>query len=105
LAIRRSREQCSHSPLSDRSGALTSPLASFCTHEQTCAMPPSSPSDLFWTLLSPLVQQLEALGQVLEVCATYYAWCAGCTAGVAFLLLCGLMLSESAADRGDLLEP
>jgi hypothetical protein len=63
-------------------------------------MPPSSPSDLFWTALSPLVQQLEALGRVLEVCATYYAWCAGCAAGVAFLLLGGLVVAEATEDRG-----
>jgi len=63
-------------------------------------MPPSSPSDLFWTALSPLVQQLEALGQVLEVCATYYSWCAGCAAGVSLLLLGGLVLAESTDDRG-----
>ena len=30
--------------------------------------------------MTPLVQQLEALGQALEVCATYYPWCAGCAA-------------------------
>ena len=65
-------------------------------------MPPSSPSDLFWTVLSPLVQQLEALGRVLEVCATYYSWCAGCAAGAAFLLLGGLVVAESTDDRGGL---
>jgi hypothetical protein len=65
-------------------------------------MPPSSPSDLFWNALSPLVQQLEALGQVLEVCATYYSWCAGCAAGAALLLLGGLVVTESTDDRGGL---
>ena len=65
-------------------------------------MPPSSPSDLFWNALSPLVQQLEALGQVLEVCATYYSWCAGCAAGAALLLLGGLVVAESTNDRGGL---
>ena len=63
-------------------------------------MPTSSPSDLFWTALSPLLQQLEGLGQVLEACATYYAWCTGCAAGVAFLMLGGLVLTESIGDRG-----
>ncbi|MEF8817852.1 MAG: hypothetical protein V5A58_13765 [Salinibacter sp.] len=62
-------------------------------------MPPSLPSDLFWTVLSPLVQQLEALGRVLEACATYYAWCTGCGAGLAVFLLAGLVLKE--ARRGD----
>jgi hypothetical protein len=65
-------------------------------------MPPSSPSDLFWTALSPLVQQLEALGHVLEACATYYAWCTGCAAGVAFLMLGGLVLAEAIGDRSRL---
>lgn len=65
-------------------------------------MPPSSPSDLFWNALSPLVQQLEALGQVLEVCATYYSWCAGGAAGAALLLLGGLVVAESTDDRGGL---
>mgnify|MGYP006291532465 CR=1 FL=1 len=65
-------------------------------------MPPSSPSDLFWTVLSPLVQQLEALGQVLEVCTTYYSWCAGGAAGAALLLLGGLVVVESTDDRGGL---
>jgi hypothetical protein len=65
-------------------------------------MPPSSPSDLFWNVLSPLVQQLEALGQVLEVCATYYPWCAGCAAGTALLLLGGLMVAESTEGRDGL---
>jgi len=64
-------------------------------------MPPSSPSDLFWTALSPLVQQLEALGQVLEVCATYYSWCIGCAAGVAVLLLGGLVVKEARDGTGE----
>jgi hypothetical protein len=71
----------------------------FALTNQHVAMPPSSPSDLFWTALSPLLQQLEALGHVLEACATYYAWCIGCTAGLAVLLLAGLVLKE--ARRGD----
>jgi hypothetical protein len=58
-------------------------------------MLPSSPSDLLGTVLSPLVQQLEALGQVLEVCTFYYSWCAGCAAGLALLLLTGLVLEET----------
>ena len=58
-------------------------------------MPPSSPSDLFWTALSPLLQQLEALGHVLEACATYYAWCTAGAAGLALLLLAGLVLTEA----------
>ena len=62
-------------------------------------MPPSTPSDLFWNALAPLLQQLEALGQVLEACTTYYAWCTGCAAGLAVLLLAGLVLKE--ARRGD----
>lgn len=57
-------------------------------------MPPSSPSDLFWNALSPLLQQLEALGRLLEVCVTYYSWCAGCAAVLAFLLIVGLVLVE-----------
>jgi len=65
-------------------------------------MPPSSPSDLFWTALSPLLQQLEALGWVLEGLATYYYWCVGWATGVALLLLCGLVLAESTDDRGGL---
>jgi hypothetical protein len=64
-------------------------------------MPPSSPSDLFWNVLSPLVQQLEALGPVLEVCATYYSWCAGCAAGTALLLLGGLVVAESTEGRDE----
>ena len=67
----------------------------FALTNQHVAMPPSSPSDLFWTALSPLLQQLEALGHVLEACATYYAWCIGCTAGLAVLLLAGLVLTEA----------
>ena len=58
-------------------------------------MPPSSPSDLFWRALSPLVQQLEALGQLLEACATYYSWCTAGAAGLALLLLAGLVLTEA----------
>lgn len=65
-------------------------------------MPPSWPSDLFWSALSPLVQQLEALGQVLQACVTYYSWCAGCAAGLAFLLLGGLVVAESIGDRSRL---
>jgi hypothetical protein len=65
-------------------------------------MPPSFPSDLFWNALSPLVQQMEALGHVLEVCATYYSWCAGCAAGVALLLVGGLVLAEAIGDRSRL---
>ena len=64
-------------------------------------MPPSSPSDLFWTALSPLLQQLEALGQVLEACTTYYAWCTGCAAGLAVLLLVGLVLEEAHGGDGE----
>jgi hypothetical protein len=64
-------------------------------------MPPSSPSDLFWTALAPLVQQLEALGQVLEVCATYYSWCVGCAAGAALLLLGGLVVKEARDGTGE----
>lgn len=58
-------------------------------------MPPSSPSDLFWTALSPLLQQIEALGHVLDLCATYYSWCTGGAAGAALLLLTGLVLQEA----------
>ena len=58
-------------------------------------MLPSTPSDLFWNALSPLVQQLEALGHMLDLCATYYAWCTGGAAGVALLLLTGLVLQEA----------
>jgi hypothetical protein len=58
-------------------------------------MPPSTPSDLFWNALSPLLQQLEALGQLLEACATYYAWCTACAAGLAVLLIVGLVLEEA----------
>jgi len=32
---------------------------------------------------------------VLEVCATYYSWCAGCAAGLSLLLLTGLVLQEA----------
>jgi hypothetical protein len=63
-------------------------------------MLPSSPSDLFWTALAPLIQQFKALGRALEVCATYYPWCAGCAGGLALLLLSGLMLEE-ARNGGD----
>ena len=58
------------------------------------------PSNPIWDALAPLVQQVEALGRVLEVCATYYSWCAGCAAGVALVLLTGLVLQE-ARDGGD----
>ena len=64
-------------------------------------MPPSSPLDLIWRALSPLVQQLEALGQALEVCATYYPWCAGCATGLAVLLLTGLVLQEARNGGGE----
>jgi hypothetical protein len=63
-------------------------------------MLPSSPSDLFWTALAPLVQQLEALGRVLEGLSAYVSWCAGCTCGLALLLLTGLVLEE-ARNGGD----
>ncbi|MEF8866772.1 MAG: hypothetical protein V5A20_13525 [Salinibacter sp.] len=64
-------------------------------------MPPSSPSELFWTALSPLVQQLEALGRVLEACATYVPWCAGCATGLALLLLTGLVLQDARNGGGE----
>lgn len=48
-----------------------------------------------WRALAPLVQQIEALGQVLEFCAAYYSWCAGCAAGLALLLLAGLAVQEA----------
>jgi hypothetical protein len=64
-------------------------------------MPPSSPSDLFWTALAPLVQQLEALGRVLEGLLPYYAWCVGCAAGVALLLLGGLVVKEARDGTGE----
>ena len=60
------------------------------------------PSNPIWDALAPLVQQVEAFGRVLEVCATYYAWCVGCAAGAAFLLLGGLVVAESTDDRGGL---
>jgi len=53
------------------------------------------PSNPIWDGLAPLIRQVEALGRVLEVCATYYAWCAGCAAGVALVLLTGLVLKEA----------
>ena len=64
-------------------------------------MLPSSPLDLIWRAVTPLVQQLEALGQALEVCATYYPWCAGCAAGLALLLLAGLVLREARDGGGE----
>lgn len=63
-------------------------------------MPPSSPYDLIWRRLAPLLQSLEALERVLQVSATYYAWFAGSAVGVAILLLGGLVLAES-TDDGD----
>lgn len=63
-------------------------------------MLPSSPSDLIWRALAPLVQQLEALGQALDVCAVYYPWCVGCATGLALLLLTGLVVQE-ARNGGD----
>jgi hypothetical protein len=64
-------------------------------------MLPSSPLDLMWRAVTPLVQQLEALGQALEVCATYYPWCAGCATGLALLLLTGLVLQEARDGGGE----
>ena len=55
-----------------------------CANKQHDTMPPSSPSDLIWRVLSPLIEQIEALGHMLELCATYYSWCVGCAAGLAF---------------------
>ena len=66
-----------------------------CANKQHDTMPPSSPSDLIWKTLSPLLQQLEALGHVLEACATYVPWCAGCATGLALLLLTGLVLQDA----------
>jgi hypothetical protein len=57
-------------------------------------MLPSSPADLIWRVVAPLVQQLEAINRLLEACAAYYAWCAGCAARTALLLIGGLVLSE-----------
>ena len=59
-----------------------------------------SSSDLMWRALTPLVQQLEAIHRVLKVCATYYVWCVECAAGVALLLLGGLVVSEWTGERG-----
>jgi hypothetical protein len=64
-------------------------------------MLPSSPSDLLWTVLSPLVRQLEALGRVLEVCTFYYSWYVGCAAGLGLLLLTGLVLQEARDGDGE----
>jgi hypothetical protein len=64
-------------------------------------MLPSSPLDLIWRAVTPLVQQLEALGHALEVCATYVPWCAGCATGLALLLLTGLMLQEARNGGGE----
>lgn len=60
----------------------------------------SSPSDLMWRALAPIVQQFEAIHRVLEVCVTYYVWCVGCAIGVALLLLGGLVVSEWTDNRG-----
>jgi hypothetical protein len=54
-----------------------------------------------WDGLAPLVRQVEALGRVLEVCATYYSWGAGCAAGVALVLLTGLVLKEARSGRDE----
>jgi len=59
------------------------------------------PSNPIWDGLAPLIRQVEALGRVLEVCATYYAWCAGCAAGVALVLLTGLVLKEARSGDGE----
>lgn len=64
-------------------------------------MPPSSPSDLFWTALAPLVRQVEALGRVLEGLAAYYTWCVGCAGGLVLLLLAGLVLEEVRGGGGE----
>jgi hypothetical protein len=61
-------------------------------------MPPSSPYDLIWRALAPLLQSLETLDRVLQVSATYYVWFAGSAAGVAILLLGGLVIAESTGD-------
>jgi hypothetical protein len=64
-------------------------------------MLPSSPSDLIWRALTPLAQQIEALGRALEVCATYYPWCAGCATRLALLLLTGLVLKDTRNGGGE----
>jgi hypothetical protein len=65
-------------------------------------MLPSSPLDLIWRTLAPLVQQLEALGRVLEGLSAYFSWCAGCAGGLALLLLSGLVLEETRDGGGGL---
>jgi hypothetical protein len=68
-------------------------------------MPPMiqfRPSNPTWDGLAPLIRQIEALGRVLEVCVTYYTWFVGCAAGVALLLLGGLVVAESTDKRGEL---
>jgi hypothetical protein len=61
-------------------------------------VPPSNP---IWGALAPFAQYFEALGRVLEVCATYYSWCAGCAAGVVLVLLTGLVLKEARSGDGE----
>ena len=63
-------------------------------------MLPSSPSDLFWRALAPLVQQFDALGRGLEGLSAYFSWCAGCAGGLALLLLTGLVLEEARGGGG-----
>lgn len=52
-------------------------------------MPPSSPSDLIWRILAPVVERLELLDPILELFASYGSWCAGGMAGLALLLWAG----------------